>query len=192
MSSVISVSGFFAHKPPWYDFPFPNKIDFLQDFLDGFHAFYIQHKIESIMLKRGLGRQMSWVLSLIYPEHAEGLICTGWPQFSLYDKAVELSKHNVWWLFLLIARCLNLQLVIMTCRDRWSIITHAEGYHPFLLLFWSVRLRFGKVTIWHFHFTSVTTVRISRWYTTFCFGFKCKIYRPSRMWTHVCEVKVEV
>lgn len=47
------------------------------------------------MLKRGLGRQMSPSLSLLYPEHAEGLICTGYPQFSLYDKALELSKHSV-------------------------------------------------------------------------------------------------
>lgn len=47
------------------------------------------------MLKRGLENQMSWFLSLIYPEHTEGLICKGCPQFSLFDKASELSKHNV-------------------------------------------------------------------------------------------------
>lgn len=94
MSLVIPVSGFFVHKSPCYDFPFPNKTDFLQDFLDGFHAFYIQHKIECNAQKR-VGKRNVPFLSFIYPEHAQGLICTGCPQFSLYDKAVELSKHHV-------------------------------------------------------------------------------------------------
>lgn len=32
MSSVISDSVFFVHNPARYDFPFPNKTDFLKDF----------------------------------------------------------------------------------------------------------------------------------------------------------------
>lgn len=46
------------------------------------------------MLKRGLRKHMSCFMSLIYPDHAEGLICTGCPQFSLYKAAMKLSKFN--------------------------------------------------------------------------------------------------
>lgn len=70
------------------------------------------------MLARGLRKDMSCFMSLIHPDHAEGLICTGCTQFSLYEAARELSRCNVCWLFLLVVRCLNLQLVIMSCRDR--------------------------------------------------------------------------
>lgn len=87
----------------------------LTEHFEWFLCFLCTAKIKSIMLKRGLRKYMS---GFIYPEYAEGLICAGCPLFLLYEAAMKLNKCNVCWLFLLVVRCLNLQLVTMSCRGR--------------------------------------------------------------------------